>query len=77
MRMTHSFHTFVSETPQRIESLGETTTQERRPATRGGVRLRALAKHGQPVAPQWISIPLPGGSLAPSVNIPETPFGGF
>ena len=47
-----------SETPQGIESLGEVTTQERRSATWGGVWLRTLAKHGQPVVWQWISVPL-------------------
>ena len=73
--MDHSFHSFVSETPQRIESLGEITTKECRTAARGSVWLWAVAKHGQPVVLQWISIILPGES--PEVEVRETPFGGF
>ena len=73
--MDHSLHSFVSEIPQRIESLGKITTQERRPAARGGVWIWALAKRGQPVVLQWIPIPLPGGS--PEAEIREAPFGGF
>jgi hypothetical protein len=65
----------MSETPQRIESLGEITTPECRPAARGGVWLWAVAKHRQPVAPQWISIHLPGES--PAVKVQETPSGEF
>ena len=73
--MGHSFHSFVSETPQRSESLGEITTQECRPASRGSVWLWALAKHGQPVALQWVSILLPGETS--DIEVRETPFGGF
>jgi hypothetical protein len=60
MGLDHSFHSFVSETPQRIESLGEITTPECRPAARGSVWLWAVAKHRYPVALQWISTLLPG-----------------
>ena len=73
--MDHSLRSFVSEIPQGIEGFGKITTQERRPAARGGVWIWALAKRGHPVVLQWISIPLPGGS--PEVEIRETPFGAF
>lgn len=70
------YYSFISETPQGIESLGEITTQERRPTARGGVWLRSIAEHGQPVVPQWITIPLPCAS--PNVElVRETSVGGF
>ena len=73
--MYHSFHSFISETLQRIRNLGEITTKECCTAARGSVWLWALAKHGQPVALQWISDRLPGQSQ--DVEFRETPFGGF
>ena len=73
MMVRHLFRA-VAEIAQTIESLGEITTPEHRSATRGGVWLRALTKHGQPMVLQWISTPLPGESAV--VQVRETPFSG-